>query len=89
MLVCGRCKATVVDVVTTYLYDWKILCPSGRWRATLGMADVITIVADGIATYKGMLLIMADVIAFVIYGIALGQLFIIFYFIYLFYFFKF
>ena len=41
----------MVDVVTTYLGDWQMLLPKWQMeRPHWGMADVIAIVADGMAT---------------------------------------
>ena len=43
--ICDIWKVTVVDAATTDSMVGWCWCQSGRWKATLGMADVVTIVA--------------------------------------------
>ena len=50
------------------------------------MAYVVAIVADGMTTSDGMILIMVDVIAFVVDGMATGSIIYLILFIILFYF---
>ena len=79
------CHVVVVDVVTTYYCYLPILqggrcyclCICGRWKnhnyLIMILADVIAMVADGMATQDGLYL--ADVNAMVADGITTGQLY--------------